>query len=152
MAKRCHRHVVVAGFGLVDQGRVFRTGEEGPRAHNHRTLCAYVRNPLYLGSILLGVGFAVAARELGLRFSSWSISRSSMFPSSGLNKIICAASSQLMPIYAACAQPAPRKLWFGGVTHGFSRELYFRHREYILLLGAAAMLAVPDRENFLASG
>ena len=25
---------------------------------------AYVRNPLYLGSILLGIGFAIAARDI----------------------------------------------------------------------------------------
>ena len=36
----------------------------------------------------------------------------------------------------------PRTLWFAGMTSGFSRELYFRHREYNSLLGAAAIVAV----------
>ena len=35
----------------------------------------------------------------------------------------------------------PRTLLFRQITKGFSRELYFRHREYNSLLGAAAMLA-----------
>ena len=35
----------------------------------------------------------------------------------------------------------PRTLLFRQITKGFSRELYFSHREYNSLLGAAAMMA-----------
>ena len=35
----------------------------------------------------------------------------------------------------------PRTLLFRQITHGFSRELYLRHREYNSLLGAAAVVA-----------
>ncbi len=50
------------------------------------------------------------------------------------------------PAYAGYTERVPslvpRTLWFSGATEGFSRELYFRHREYNSLLGAAAILAV----------
>ena len=55
------------------------------------------------------------------------------------------------PGYAEYTQQVPslvpRTLWFAGVTNGFSRELYFRHREYNSLLGAAAIYGGPDCEN-----
>ena len=35
----------------------------------------------------------------------------------------------------------PKTVWFAGLTDGFSRELYWQHREYNALIGAAAMLA-----------
>ena len=46
----------------------------------------------------------------------------------------------------------PRTLWFTGVTNGFSRELYFRHREYNSLLGAAAITAVLIAKILLLPG
>ncbi len=105
---------------------------------------AYVRNPLYLGSILLGDWIRDrGSRSLDCAGARFSISFSSMCPSSAPNKSICAAN---FPAYAEYMRSVPsllpRTLWFGGVTDGFSRELYFRHREYNALLGAAAMLAV----------
>ena len=49
------------------------------------------------------------------------------------------------PEYAAYADAVPRlvprTLRFGGMTQGFSRALYLKHREYNALFGAAAMLA-----------
>jgi len=104
---------------------------------------AYVRNPLYLGSIIIGVGFAIAARDL------WIGVALAVFFLAVYIPVIRSEQNHLrqhFPAYDDYAQrvPAllPRTLWFPGAAQGFSRELYFRHREYNALLGAAAMLAV----------
>jgi protein-S-isoprenylcysteine O-methyltransferase Ste14 len=104
---------------------------------------AYVRNPLYLGSILIGLGFVIAARDRWIALGLLIYFVAVYVP------VIRAEQVYLrnqFPAYAEYMRSVPsllpRTLWFGGVTAGFSRELYFRHREYNALLGAAAMLAV----------
>jgi protein-S-isoprenylcysteine O-methyltransferase Ste14 len=104
---------------------------------------AYVRNPLYLGSILIGVGFAIAARDvwIGVVLVVFFLAIYVPVMRSEQNYL-----REQFPEYDDYARrvPAlvPRTLWFEGVIRDFSRELYFRHREYNALLGAAAMLAV----------
>ena len=65
-----------------------------------------------------------------------------MFPSFAANKFSAQPISRYAEYMQRVPSLVPRTLWFSGVTGGFSRELYFRHREYNSLLGAAAMLAV----------
>jgi protein-S-isoprenylcysteine O-methyltransferase Ste14 len=104
---------------------------------------AYVRNPLYLGSIVIGIGFAAAARDI------WVGVVLIVYFAVVYVPVIRGEESFLsgrFPDYADYRRRVPsllpRSLWFAGVTAGFSRELYFRHREYNSLLGAAAILAV----------
>ena len=104
---------------------------------------AYVRNPLYLGSIVIGIGFAIAARDI------WVAGVLVIYFAVVYVPVIRGEESFLGSRFADYADyrrrvPSllPRSLWFAGVTAGFSRELYFRHREYNSLLGAAAILAV----------
>jgi protein-S-isoprenylcysteine O-methyltransferase Ste14 len=104
---------------------------------------AYVRNPLYLGSILIGIGFAIAARDL------WIVAVLVIFFAAVYVPVIRGEENFLrgrFPEYSDYTRHVPslvpRSLWFRGVTSGFSRELYLRHREYNSLLGAAAILAV----------
>jgi protein-S-isoprenylcysteine O-methyltransferase Ste14 len=104
---------------------------------------AHVRNPLYLGSILIGVGFVVASRDLLLLIVL------ALYFVVVYVPVIRAEEMYLgsqFPGYAEYKREVPSLLpetfWFSGATEGFSRDLYFRHREYNALLGAAAMLAV----------
>lgn len=104
---------------------------------------AYVRNPLYLGSIVIGVGFAIAARDI------WVVAVLVVFFIAVYIPVIRGEQNFLrgkFPEYSDYTKKVPsllpRSLWFPGVTRGFSRELYLRHREYNSLLGAAAILAV----------
>ena len=104
---------------------------------------AYVRNPLYLGSILLGIGFCVAARDI------WVACFLIVYFTLIYVPVIRGEQNYLRSVFPGyddytCRVPSllPRKLWFSGVSDGFSRELYFRHREYNSLLGAAAIVAV----------
>lgn len=104
---------------------------------------AYVRNPLYLGSIVIGVGFSIAARDL------WIVAVLVIFFVAVYVPVIRGEQNFLrgkFPEYADYTRRVPsllpRSLWFSGITSGFSRALYLRHREYNSLLGAAAILAV----------
>ena len=104
---------------------------------------AYVRNPLYLGSVIIGIGFTIAARDI------WVALVLVVFFVAIYVPVIRAEQRHLrahFPGYDDYARRVPsllpRTLWFSGVTRGFSRELYFRHREYNSLLGAAAIVAV----------
>jgi len=105
---------------------------------------AYTRNPLYLGSLLIGVGFTVAAR-------SWwvAIALVVMFFAIYLPVIRGeeAFLRQKFPEFEEYARTVPRMLPRmappdsadnGG---GFSFALYRQHREYNALLGALLMAA-----------
>jgi protein-S-isoprenylcysteine O-methyltransferase Ste14 len=106
---------------------------------------AYTRNPLYLGSLLIGVGFAVAAR-------SWwvGVVLVVMFLAIYLPVIRDeeAFLRQKFPEFEEYARRVPRMLPRIGRyisdadagAGGFSFELYLKHREYNALIGALAMM------------
>ncbi len=92
---------------------------------------AYVRNPLYLGSIVVAIGFAVAARDLMIAAIIVLLFAVIYVPT------IRSEEEYLrkhFTEYVAYAQEVPRllprRLRFGGMTQDFSRELYRKHREY----------------------
>ena len=102
---------------------------------------AHTRNPLYLGSLLIGVGFAVAAR-------SWwvGIALVVMFFAIYLPVIRGeeAYLRQKFPEFEEYAQRVPRmfpRLVARSGEASFSMGLYLKHREYNALLGAVAMVA-----------
>ena len=104
---------------------------------------AYVRNPLYVGSIIIGIGFAVAARDVWILAAVVVLFLAIYLP------VIRSEERFLrgqFPEYDDYARQVPsllpHTLLFRQITTGFSRELYFSHREYNSLLGAAAMVAV----------
>ena len=113
-----------------------------------------VRNPLYLGSILIGVGFVIAARDLWIALGLLLYFVLVYVPVIRAEQVYLRSQFPgYRGIHAASAQPdAAHVCWFGGVTDGFSRELYFRHREYNALLGAAAILAVLIAKIFWLPG
>ena len=85
---------------------------------------AYVRNPLYLGSILLGIGFTVAARDIWIGVFLVVYFVLIYVP------VIRGEQAYLRKVFAGyddykrrVPSLLPRKLWFAGVTDGFSREL-----------------------------
>ena len=117
---------------------------------------AYTRNPLYLGSLLLGVGFAVAAR-------SWwvGVALAVMFFAIYLPVIKNeeAFLREKFPEFAEYARHVPR-MFPRIVPHagtadssgGFSFDLYLKHREYNALIGTLAMLAALIAKMQLLSG
>ena len=105
---------------------------------------AYSRNPLYLGSLLIGIGFALAAR-------SWwvGIVLIAMFFAIYVPVIRSeeAFLRERFPEFEAYAKAVPRMIpritpaFRDQGAGGFSINLYLKHREYNALLGAAAMAA-----------
>ena len=104
---------------------------------------AYTRNPLYLGSLLIGVGFAIAAR-------SWwvGVALVVMFFAIYLPVILDeeAFLRQKFPEFEEYARRVPRMLpriapYSRGDSGGFSFDLYMKHREWNALAGTLLMAA-----------
>ena len=104
---------------------------------------AYTRNPLYLGSLLMGIGFAVAAR-------SWwvCVALVVMFFAIYLPVIRDeeAFLRKKFPEFEEYARRVPRMFPRIGArsaaekaSGGFSFDLYLKHREYNALLGSALL-------------
>ena len=103
---------------------------------------AYVRNPLYFGSIVLAVGFAAAARDVVIAALIVVMFVVIYVPTIRSEERYLRTRFPEYSAYARdVARLVPRTLRFGGMTQGFSCELYLKHREYNALFGAAAMLA-----------
>jgi protein-S-isoprenylcysteine O-methyltransferase Ste14 len=137
---------LILGTLIAFLGIVVRAAASGQVRKNQELTVAgpyaYVRNPLYLGSIIIAIGFAVAARD------SWVAIVILMMFVFIYVPVIHSEETFLrtqFPTYDEYAQRVPRllphTLLFRQIMDGFSRELYWQHREYNALLGAAAMLA-----------
>jgi len=104
---------------------------------------AYTRNPLYLGSLLIGVGFAVAARSwwvgvmlVGMFFAIYVpvIRDEEKFLRSKFQDFD--EYARRVPRMLPRITPAP----FGEAGGGFSMELYLKHREWNALLGSVLLV------------
>jgi protein-S-isoprenylcysteine O-methyltransferase Ste14 len=104
---------------------------------------AYTRNPLYLGSLILATGFAVAA-------CSWWIAAilAVMFFAIYLPVITSEEKflQQTFPDYDEYAHHVPRlRLRLTPFRHqqgAFSADLYWKHREYNALIGSAVLMGI----------
>lgn len=105
---------------------------------------AYTRNPLYLGSLLIGIGFAVAAR-------SWWIGLILVLMFFAIYLPVIRSEETYLranfPGFEQYAKQVPRMFpritpYRSGDDGGaFSMRLYLQHREYNALVGALAMVA-----------
>jgi protein-S-isoprenylcysteine O-methyltransferase Ste14 len=106
---------------------------------------AYTRNPLYLGSLIMAIGFAVAAR-------SWSIGAALVVFLIAIYLPVIRGEEAFLrekfPEFEEYARRVPR-MWprftaqlktANDSSSGFSWALYLKHREYNALIGAAAIL------------
>lgn len=121
---------IAAGF--VKKNRELTTG--GPYG--------YTRNPLYLGSIVIAVGFAVASRNIWVAAASVLLFFAIYLP------VIRSEEAFLRGTFPEFEQYMkevprlfPRMTSASGAARGtFSKELYWKHREYNALMGSAAMM------------
>ncbi len=107
---------------------------------------AYTRNPLYLGSILLGIGFSLMGRNWWIGLLLVAMFFLIYLP------VIRAEEAFLMqrfPEFQGYARQVPRLVPrlrpLPKAEHpagSFSFELYARHREYNALVGATALVAL----------
>jgi protein-S-isoprenylcysteine O-methyltransferase Ste14 len=147
LARPTWRSIAVGAIGIV-AGLLIRALASGHVRKNEALATlgpyAYTRNPLYLGSLVMGLGFAVAAR------SGWvGVVLVVMFVAIYLPVIRDeeAFLRKKFPEFEEYARRVPR-MWPRVLAHsdasegaGFSWELYWKHREYNAVLGAVAMMA-----------
>ena len=103
---------------------------------------AYTRNPLYLGSLLIGLGFAVASRSLWVLVVLVVMFFAIYVPViRGEEKFL----RERFPEFEEYERRVPRmfprigRSSAGGAS--FSFDLYWEHHEYNALLGALGMMA-----------
>jgi protein-S-isoprenylcysteine O-methyltransferase Ste14 len=104
---------------------------------------AYTRNPLYLGSLIMAAGFAVAARN-------WWIVAAMIAMFTAIYVPVIAGEESFLrhtfPEYGDYARQVPRMLprltRYGNQQAAYSSERYWKHREYQAVLGCAALLAI----------
>lgn len=103
---------------------------------------AYTRNPLYLGSLIMAIGFAIAARSLWILILMLVMFFAIYLP------VIRSEETFLRQRFANFDDYArnvprlfPRLTPFGNASGAFSSALYMQHREYNAILGTAAVMA-----------
>lgn len=106
---------------------------------------AYTRNPLYLGSLLIGVGFAVAARSWWVGGVLVAMFFAIYLPVIGSEEAFLRERFREFEEYARhVPRIFPRITPYSAAREAagaFSLDLYRKHREYNALIGALAMLA-----------
>jgi protein-S-isoprenylcysteine O-methyltransferase Ste14 len=131
--------LVIAGIGVraLASGHLKKNEElatSGPYA--------YTRNPLYFGSLILALGFAIAARNWWIAALLLLIFVAIYIP------VISAEETFLrtkFPEFAKYSTEVPRVIprlgSYSRYQPGFSWELYLKHREYNAAIGSLALLA-----------
>jgi protein-S-isoprenylcysteine O-methyltransferase Ste14 len=140
---------LAAGFAIAVIGILVRALASGHIQKNAALATtgpyAYTRNPLYLGSIIIAIGFIVAARNWWIGIATLAMFAFIYLP------VIRAEEKYLRSAFSGYDQYAsvvprlfPRftRYQSGGADEGpqFSAALYMRHREYNAAIGSVLML------------
>jgi protein-S-isoprenylcysteine O-methyltransferase Ste14 len=147
LARPSWRSIAFGAVGIVP-GLLIRALASGHVRKNEALATsgpyAYTRNPLYLGSLLIGVGFAVAAR-------SWWVGVVLVVMFFAIYLPVIRGEEAFLrgkfPEFEEYAQRVPRMLprvvpaRSGDEGGGFSLELYLKHREWNALLGSVLLTA-----------
>ncbi|HET7749440.1 MAG TPA: isoprenylcysteine carboxylmethyltransferase family protein [Terriglobales bacterium] len=143
---RPSRESLLLGAAICVPGLALRALASG---HVQKNTCltttgpyACTRNPLYLGSLVLAAGFAVAARSLSVAVAIVALFLAVYLP------VVLAEERFLrlrFPEFAEYERRVPRFVprWAPTAARQgkFSSQLYWKHQEYNALLGAVAMMA-----------
>ena len=139
---------ITLGLVLIVPGLLIRALASGHVRKNEALATSgpygYTRNPLYLGSLLMGIGFAVAAR-------SWWVGVALVVMFFAIYLPVIRGEERFLrekfPEFNEYARRVPRM--FPRIIpastdrgdRGFSMDLYLKHREYNAALGVIAMVA-----------
>lgn len=138
---------IILGSGIAVVGLVIRALASGHVRKNEQLTTtgpyAYTRNPLYLGSLVIAVGFTLASRSWIIAALAAAMLVIIYIP------VICSEEDFLrarFPEFDDYSRNVPRlfprlKLAQGS-AESFSAHLYWKHREYNAALGAGAIVAV----------
>jgi protein-S-isoprenylcysteine O-methyltransferase Ste14 len=138
---------IFLGSGIAVVGLLVRALASGHVRKNEQLTTtgpyAYTRNPLYLGSLIIALGFTVASR-------SWIIAAIAAAMLVIIYIPVIRSEEEFLrahfPEFDDYRRNVPRlfprlKLARGSAV-SFSAHLYWKHREYNAALGAAAIVAV----------
>ncbi|MGH9503061.1 MAG: methyltransferase family protein [Terriglobales bacterium] len=135
---------ILMGAALVIPGLMIRALASGQLQKNERLatggLYAHTRNPLYLGSLILSIGFALAARNWWIVAGIVLLFFAIYLPVIRAEEVFL---RERFPEFEEYAREVPRlfpRLRSPGTSAAFSWDLYRKHREYNAAIGAAAML------------
>ena len=104
---------------------------------------AYLRNPLYFGSIVLAAGLAVAARNWWIALCLVVMFLLIYLPVIWSEEAFLRATFPEFEEYSRhVPRLVPRFTAFGNAKGKFSWALYWKHREYNAVLGTAVMLII----------
>jgi protein-S-isoprenylcysteine O-methyltransferase Ste14 len=137
---------ILVGAFLIIPGLVLRALASGHVQKNEQLATtgpyAYTRNPLYLGSLILAVGFAISARNIWIGAGLIVIFLAIYLP------VIRGEEAFLRERFADFAEYARQvpRLWprldsFNTIRGSFSWDLYWKHREYNATLGSGLLMA-----------
>ena len=140
---------IAAGSACVAAGLAVRAAASGHIRKNRELTTsgpyAYTRNPLYLGSVLIAIGFAVAARNLWIALGATAMFITIYLP------VVRAEEQYLRTAFSGYDQYArqvprffPRLTPYRGdgadAGGRYSSELYLKHREYNAAMGSVLMM------------
>ena len=111
---------------------------------------AYTRNPLYLGSLIMAVGFALAARSAIIFVLMLAMFFAIYMPVIRSEEVYL---REKFPDFDDYARSVPRLLprlsAFQNPPGSFSRALYLQHREYNAILGTVGVMAALVAKLYL---
>ena len=138
---------IALGALVSAMGVIIRASASGHVKKNEELtttgLYAHTRNPLYLGSIVIAAGFAIAAQSLWIVIILLVMFVAIYVPViRGEEVFLRLTFGEQFDEYCRRVPRLIPRLTHSGQGYGsFSRELYLKHREYNAAVGTAAMLA-----------
>ena len=138
---------IIVGALIASLGLVIRALASGHVQKNEQLTTtgpyAYTRNPLYLGSLIIAVGFSVASR-------SWMVAVIAAAMLIAIYVPVIRAEEEFLRAHFTgfedyCRNVPrlfPRLNPTQGSAASFSAHLYWKHREYNAAIGAALMIAI----------
>lgn len=135
---------IAAGVVLVALGLWIRALASGHVRKNEELTTtgpySYCRNPLYLGSIVIAVGFAIAALSIWIVFAVAVLFIAIYIPVIRSEEAFLRSKFPKYDVYAAqVSRLLPGFRSANNAGGGFSKKLYMQHREYNAILGALFM-------------
>lgn len=141
------RTSIIVGALLLLPGLLLRAVASGYVQKNEQLATsgpyAYTRNPLYLGSLILAAGFAVAARSWWIVVFMLAMFAAIYVPViAGEERYLRQAFSDYDEYARQVPRFFPRLTPSSNQTGAYSSKLYWKHREYNAILGCAIVLAI----------
>ena len=137
---------ILGGAAFIALGVLVRALASGQLNKNEQLAVggpyAYTRNPLYLGSLVLALGFAIAARSLWVVAIIGVIFAAIYIPVIKSEEVFLRKKFPGFDKYALeVPSLIPRLTSLHRYDHQFSWKLYLKHREYNAALGSAGLIA-----------